>query len=352
MKLETRLACLAAAAGLAPLATAAAVAAVSQGWRPDAPTVAAAATMVAAAAWAGRRLGIAATAPLREAWAELSRASVQVANASGQIAAANAHVAQGAGQQAASLEEITSSLAEMSRTVARNAEHAEAAGSTAVSTQEAAESGRTALYSMMESVGEIKDSTDQMARIIKTIDGIAFQTNLLALNAAVEAARAGDSGRGFAVVAAEVRNLAHRSAEAAQSTAELINTAVRNADAGVSASEAFVATLEEIITGIDRLNDLSQLVAAATSEQSRGIRQVTQGLAGLDQVVQDNAASTEQTASSCQELSGLAAQLVRSVDRLGDLEAGAPRAVLAAAARSGQFGASGEPEAAEEEFAN
>ena len=316
MRVETRIACLAGGAAAASVTAAGILAATRQGWRPDAWTVVgsiAACLLASLAAWRAARVS---AAPEMDAYGDLARTTRQVAEASNQIAAANAHMALGAGQQAASLQEIAASLAEMSGMVARNAGHAEEAGATAQATQEAAETGRSALYSMMESVGEIKESTDQMARIIKTIDGIAFQTNLLALNAAVEAARAGDAGRGFAVVATEVRNLAARCAEAAQSTAEFIHAAVRNADTGVVASEAFVATLEEIITGIDRLNGLSQQVAAATGEQALGIRQINEGLSGLDQVVQDNAAGTEQTAAGCQELSGLAEQLVEAVDRL------------------------------------
>jgi methyl-accepting chemotaxis protein len=168
----------------------------------------------------------------------------------------------------------------------------------------------------MESIGEIKESTDKMAKVVKTIDGIAFQTNMLALNAAVEAAHAGDAGRGFSVVATEVRALAGRSAEAARSTGDLILVAVRSAEASVAASEAFVATLEEIISGIDRMNDLSQQVAGATREQSSGISRINQGLAGLDQVVQENAASTEETASSCQELTAQAEQLAQTIGKL------------------------------------
>ncbi len=317
MRLETKIALVSAAAGAAPLALAGTWAALRQGWRPDAAGLAIAAVAVGAGALAARRTAGTLATPLTATYTDLSRGSRNVATASSQIAAANAQIADGASLQAANLQEISASLTEMSGMVAANAEHAGEAGSTAVNTQQAAESGRTALYAMMESIGEIKDSTDKMSRIIRTIDEIAFQTNLLALNAAVEAARAGEAGRGFAVVAEEVRGLAGRSAQAAQSTAELIHAAVKNADAGVSASEVFVATLEEIITGIDRMNDLSQQVADATREQARGIEQINRGLSGLDQVVQNNAASSEQTAAGCSELNDEAEQLAATVGRLG-----------------------------------
>ncbi|HPF70866.1 MAG TPA: methyl-accepting chemotaxis protein [Candidatus Krumholzibacteria bacterium] len=239
----------------------------------------------------------------------LSENADQVAAASDQIAQANTIIADGASLQASSLEEISAAMTEMSAMVARNADHAAESSQVAAGTLATAEEGRNAMYEMMVGIGEIKDSTDEMSKIIKSIDEIAFQTNLLALNAAVEAARAGDAGRGFAVVAEEVRRLAGRSAEAARSTAELITVAGTSVDKGVTASEVFVATLEEIIAGIDRMEMLSREVAEANNQQAEGIRQITQGLTDLDHVVQNNAATTEQTASACHELSSHSARL-------------------------------------------
>ena len=270
---------------------------------------------------------------------DLATGAEQVAAASDQIALANAATAEGASLQAGNLQEIAGAMAEITTAVAGNAEHASEAGQVAASTLAAAEEGREAMYEMMGGIGEIKDSTDEMARIIKTIDEIAFQTNLLALNAAVEAARAGDAGRGFAVVADEVRNLAGRSAAAAQSTAELITRAVGNADRGVSASEAFVATLEEIITGIDRMESLTREVAEASAKQSVGVRQINQGLSNLDQLVQANAATSEQTAASCQELSAQASQFTAVVAEIagqldGDAGPGGHRSPISSRGRS------------------
>ncbi len=243
---------------------------------------------------------------------DLSLGADQVSAASEQIALANTHSAEGASQQAGNLEEISASMTEMTATVSTNAKNASEAGEVATSTLTAAESGRETMYEMMGSIGEIKDSTDEMSRIIKNIDEIAFQTNLLALNAAVEAARAGDSGRGFAVVADEVRNLAGRSAEAAKSTAILITQTVTHADKGVTSSEAFAATLEEIIAGIDQMEMLTREVATASNKQSDGVNQINEGLTSLDQIVQASAATTEETASACHQLSSQAGQF-RSV---------------------------------------
>ncbi len=264
-------------------------------------------------------LGRSLTLPFEKTIADLSNGADQVEAASTQIATANTRMAEGASQQAGRLEEIAAAMTEMSSKVNDNVQTTNDAGDVSSRTQEAAEDGRNSLYEMVGSIGEIKNSADETARIITTIDEIAFQTNLLALNAAVEAARAGEAGKGFAVVADEVRNLASRSAEAAQNTSRLIQAAVGSADTGVTAAECFVATLEEIIGGIDQLGDLSRQVASATDDQATGITQINDGVMDLDSVVQSNAASSEETASACQELSSQAHELREVVTRLSGL---------------------------------
>ena len=159
-------------------------------------------------------LGI--TRALTRTISQLNQTSHQVSQSAGQVSQASQAMAAGAGQQASSLEEISASLEEMSSMIGQNAEHAGEANAKADAARDAAMEGRAAMNRMGEAIGAIKASADQTAKIVKTIDEIAFQTNLLALNAAVEAARAGDAGKGFAVVAEEVRSLAQRSAEAAK----------------------------------------------------------------------------------------------------------------------------------------
>jgi methyl-accepting chemotaxis protein len=162
---------------------------------------------------------------------------------------------------------------------------------------------------MSSSINKIKESSDQTAKIVKTIDEIAIQTNLLALNAAVEAARAGEAGRGFAVVAEEVRNLAQRSSQAAKNTADMIAESVKNAGEGVNIAEEVSKSFDAIAVSAKKVNDLIAEIAAASQEQSQGIDQVNTAVAQMDQVTQQNAANSEESASAAEELSSQAEEL-------------------------------------------
>jgi methyl-accepting chemotaxis protein len=246
----------------------------------------------------------------------LDRSAHQVASASGQVAQSSQQMAEGANEQASSLEETSSSLEEMASMTRQNAENAKQVSSMADDAQSAVRKGRDSMARMSKAIAEIKASSDETAKIIKTIDEIAFQTNLLALNAAVEAARAGDAGKGFAVVAEEVRNLAQRSAEAAKHTAVLIEESEQNAENGVAVCEEVGGILNEITGDVEKVTQLIGEVSAASNEQAQGIEQVNSAVAQMDEVTQSNAANAEESASASEELSAQAKDLNDMVDAL------------------------------------
>ena len=262
------------------------------------------------------------TTALNRVIAGLSSGAEQVTAASGQVASASQQMAQGASEQASSLEETSASLEEMASMTNQNADNANQANVVAKQAAQLAETGVESMKEMQLAIDRIKNSASETAKIIKTIDEIAFQTNLLALNAAVEAARAGEAGKGFAVVAEEVRNLARRSAEAAKNTADLIEGSQKNADAGVKVTAEVAKNLAGIKENAGKVATLIAEIAAASKEQSQGIGQVTTAVAEMDKVVQQNAANAEESASAAEELSSQAEEVNGMVSELSAMVTG------------------------------
>jgi methyl-accepting chemotaxis protein len=228
--------------------------------------------------------------------------SEAVANAADQIAAGNQELAQRTQEQASALEETASTIEQMSSAIKQTAENAGKANSMVKGTVELAQNGGKIVNDTVSSMGEVTAASKKIADIINVVNEIAFQTNLLALNAAVEAARAGEQGKGFAVVAGEVRSLAQRSAEAAKEIQNLINDSVEKVEKGSHLVDESGKTLTEIIEAIDEVADTIAEITSAMQEQSVGIEQVNKAVAMMDEVVQENSALVEESATASQSL--------------------------------------------------
>jgi methyl-accepting chemotaxis protein len=251
---------------------------------------------------------------LDDAIVQVTSAAQKVAGASNQISSESQALSRNSSEQASSLEEVASSLQEMASMTKNNADNAKQAQSMAEHARTEVNKGVESMKRLSTAVQRIKKSSDETAKIVKTIDEIAFQTNLLALNAAVEAARAGDAGKGFAVVAEEVRNLAMRSAEAAKSTAALIEESVKNADGGFLINEEVLKNLNEINSEVIKVSEIFADIAAASGQQSQGMDQVNISIANMNQATQQTAANVQESASTATELSVQAREMSNMVD--------------------------------------
>jgi len=237
-----------------------------------------------------------------------------VTPAAQEIASGNEELSSRTEQQAASLQQTASSMEEMTSTVRQNSENAQEARRLADNNAIQVTNTGELMAQLVDNMQRITQSSQQMADIINVIDSIAFQTNILALNASVEAARAGEHGRGFAVVAEEVRNLAGRSAGAAQEIRGLIDGSNREVSAGASLVTKAEAAISEVAEAARSVTQIMHEISAASEEQSNGITQVNQAVAEMDQATQRNALRVQETARAAVSLEKQAGLLALSVE--------------------------------------
>jgi methyl-accepting chemotaxis protein len=256
---------------------------------------------------------------LRTIAEELATGAEQSLLAAEQVARASQRLAEGSSEQAAAVEETSASLEEMSSMIHSTANNALQAKNMASEAQSAAQSGTSTMGEMTAAMKAIEQSSAEVAKIVKSIDEIAFQTNILALNAAVEAARAGEAGAGFAVVADEVRSLAQRSAAAAQETAEKIEAAIHNSRNGSQSLIKVGTAFTKIGEKVRQTDAFVAEIAMAAKEQALGIEQISAAIGQMSKVTQSSASNAEQSASAAEELSAQSGVHKGLTDRLREV---------------------------------
>lgn len=234
---------------------------------------------------------------------QINRSADQVAAGSDQVSIGAQALSQGSTEQAAAVEELATTIAGISTQVKDTATDALEAKKQSTMAGDEAEECNQQMRDMMNAMEEITRTSDEIGKIIKTIEDIAFQTNILALNAAVEASRAGTAGKGFAVVADEVRNLASKSSVASQNTAELIESSIKAVSRGTQIADSTAQSLVKVVEEVRSASGKVDKIADAAEEQAGAIEQVTLGINQISSVVQTNSATAEESAAASQELS-------------------------------------------------
>ncbi|MEG2513173.1 MAG: methyl-accepting chemotaxis protein [Acetivibrio sp.] len=240
---------------------------------------------------------------LNDAMKEIDRNAEKVAMGSDELAHASQALAEGATDQASSVEELTATITDMSEKIRGNAEHAGEAKRIVMDMTKDIKNSNAYMEQMSKAMARIKDSSNEIANIMKSIEDIASQTNLLSLNAAIEAARAGDAGKGFAVVAEEVRNLAEQSASAAQNTAILIQNAINAVEEGTNLAAITAESLNVVVDHSTKIDGAVTEIANDSANQAEAAQQITEGVNEISIVIETNSATAEESAASSEELS-------------------------------------------------
>ncbi len=249
---------------------------------------------------------------LNDTMMQISQSASQVASGSEQVSNGAQALSQGATQQASSVEELAATINEISDKVNQNADSARQANKKAGSVSAEMNVSNEKMQQMIEAMGDITNCSNEIGKIIKTIEDIAFQTNILALNAAVEAARAGSAGKGFAVVADEVRNLASKSAEASQNTSALIENSLKAVENGTHIADETARSLLQAVNDVSEMTAIIGQISEASSLQADSIAQITMGIDQISSVVQTNSATAQESAAASEELSSQS-QLMKSL---------------------------------------
>jgi len=276
------------------------------------------------------------TKPINQVVDGLLASSEQVAAASSQVSSTSQSLAEGSSQQAAGIEETSASFEEITSMTKHNADNANQANALMVNTSKVVDMANRAMTELTESMKEITSASEKTAKIVNTIDEIAFQTNLLALNAAVEAARAGEAGAGFATVAEEVRHLALKAADAAKNTSDLIEGTVAKIRSGSAIVEKTNEAFAKVATGSKKVEEIVGAIKAASEEQAQGIEQINRAITEMEKVVQQNSANAEESAAASEELRAQAETMKGFVGQLASVVGGKKMTNLAELERNAQ----------------